>query len=499
MALPQGGNTQWPPEGWSAIYNGYQEHSAWYSGDPEQLASVYGGMLETMTRRSRFKFWGRGKKGTEHQARSQLHVPLAGDIAATSSALLFSEAPEFLIPDAHEENAPADAKAAQSRLDEIVNEGGIIDRLSEAAETSAALGGVFIKPDWDRAVADVPVLSVVQADNAVPEFRYGMLQAVTLWRVVEGAERDRIYRHLERHTTNATGSGVIEHGLYRGSREQLGERIALAGSPDTEGLQDVLILPFPGLGIRYVANLRPNRKHRGSPLGQSDYAGAEGLLDALDEVFTSWMRDIRLAKARIVVPEEYLERKGDSMAFDLDREVYAAMEMDPTGGPDITPVQFAIRVDEHERTALTYIERIITHAGYSPQTFGLHIEGRAESGTALRIRERKTLTTQQRKRRYWEPALEDVLEMLLSIDRAVFNPTTPVFRPQVNMADSVADDPTEVAATIELLNRAASISLYEKVRMRHPEWKKPQIDEEVARLEAEQGQAVEDPFQIGIV
>lgn len=490
---------QWPPEGWADVYREYVEHSAWYSGDPEQLAEVYGGELSVVANPPRWKFWARGREeGRRYNSRSQIHVPLAGDIAATSSALLFSEAPEFLIPEAHEENAPSDAKAAQARLDEIVTEGGVIDRLSEAAETAAAMGGVFIKPDWDTSVADMPLLSVVQADNAVPEFRYGRLQAVTCWRVVKGADSQKIYRHLERHSVNSSGMGMIEHALYEGSRERLGVRITLTGSPDTANLQDGLVLPFMGIGIRYIANMRPNRKHRGSPLGQSDYAGAEGLLDALDETFTSWMRDIRLARARLVVPEEFLEVTDKGPRFDMDREVYAALDMDPTGGT-ITPVQFAIRVDEHQRTAVELVERIISHAGYSPQTFGLHIEGRAESGTALRVRERKTLTTQQRKRRYWEPGIEDVLEMMLYIDREIFNASTPVFRPQVTMADSIADDPMEVAQTIALLHSAAAISLYERVRMRHPEWKTPQIMEEVARLEQEQGLAVPDPMQIGVV
>ena len=87
--------------------------------------------------------------------------------------------------------------------------------------------------------------------------------------------------------------------------------------------------------------------------------------------------------------------------FDNDKAVYAygAGILDAMDGKaQISANQFAIRVEEHINTILDLIERAITYAGYSPQTFGLKIEG-GESGTALNIRERKTYITRQRKTR----------------------------------------------------------------------------------------------------
>ena len=55
----------------------------------------------------------------------------------------------------------------------------------------------------------------------------------------------------------------------------------------------------------YVPNMLPNRLYRGSFLGRSDFSGVEGLMDALDECYTSWIRDLRLGRGRIIVPSEY--------------------------------------------------------------------------------------------------------------------------------------------------------------------------------------------------
>lgn len=490
MPLPSD-NTKWPPEGWAPIYELYEEHAAWYSGDPNRLAHVYANRIGTPTPRGRF--W--ASEITEER-RTMLHVPLAGDIASTSADLLFSEPPKIQIPEAHGEKADADAKETQDRLDTIVQEGGVLNRLIEAAETSAAMGGVLLVPEWDTDIADFPILSVAQADAAIPEFRWGIMTAVTLWRIVSDPDDKWVWRHVERHEP-----GLVLHGLYRGRWDTLGSRVALDAHPDTAGLQDEIRLPFDGLAARYIPNMRPNKRFRGSALGQSDYNGSEGLMDALDEVYTSWMRDIRLGRGRLIVPEMFLEMDRDGQRrFDVDKEIYSPLDMDPRSAQNagITPSQFAIRTQEHNVTTLSLIERIVTSAGYSPQSFGLNIEGRAESGTALRLRERKSFVTQAKKQRYWRSPLEDVLEAMLAIDREILRSGVTVYRPRVEMQDSIAPSTREVAESVELVSRARAASTQTLVQMLHPEWEKAEVDAEVKRILEEQGASVPDPFQTGV-
>src|SRR5690606_36393308 len=212
------------------------------------------------------------------------------------------------IAEAFGESAPRDAIEAQDRLWQLIDDGGVHSKLLEAAETASALGGVFIGPGWDTRVANMPLLRVDQADAALPGFRWGQLVAVTLWRVVED-DGCTVWRHLARHEP-----GVILQGRYRVAATELGRRVPLASHPATADLQDVVTLPpqmQDTLAIRYVPNMRPSRVWRSDPigtyLGRSYYSGSEGLMDALDEVYTSWQRDIRLGKARITVPDTWLQ------------------------------------------------------------------------------------------------------------------------------------------------------------------------------------------------
>ena len=333
-------------------------------------------------------------------------------------------------------------------------------------------------------------------DHALPEFRYGRITAVTFWREVEGDGHDGVVlRHLERHEP-----GVMLHGLYRGAKGLLGHAVGLGASPDTVGLEPVVTLPEAlshRLATCYVPNVLPDRRRPTSPQGRADIEGCESFLDALDETYTSWLRDVRIGQSRIVVPSKALEPtvfgggRGAGRALDLDREVFTELEIDPKE-MQITPVQFAIRTAEHAETALHLLERVVSEAGYSPQTFGLRIDGRAESGTALRLREARTFKTMARKQRYWAPALADACELLLALDAAVFGRPVKAERPRITWPEETAT-PHEVAQTLAQLRAAEAASTEVMVRMLHADWDDDAVAAEVARIQAERGAPVPEP------
>jgi A118 family predicted phage portal protein len=511
MALPVGGDkVPWPPKEAQPYYMRYSEHSAWYDGSPLALAAFYGGFGGSQlggqslgffnqnltypepTNQAaplwrRFMFW--SKQPSTPVTRSRIHVPIAADIATTSADLMFSEEPTFTIAEAQMKGAEQGAKDVQARLDAINEDGGIYTQLLEAAEVCAALGGVFLKCGWDRDLMEMPLLTAVHADAAVPEFLWGRLTAVTFWRVVL-QDANVVWRHLERHE-----KGQILHGLYQGDPRNLGKLVPLTESPVTADLAGQLTegnaidtqLP-DRLTAVYIPNMRPNRSDRASSLGRSDYAGVEGLMDALDETYTSWMRDIRLARARLIVPAEYLrsEGKGKGADFDSDREIWQSLEMDPTKltTSPIVESQFKIRTQEHELTALNLTERIIAAAGYSGSTFGIKGEGTIKTATEIAAREQRSLVTRGKKAQFWGPQLQNILQTMLMLDAKLFDGPG-VYKPRVEFSDSVRDDPKEIATGVQLLLAAKAASTETRVRMVHPDWSDDEVTMEVKDLLAE--------------
>ncbi|APD18645.1 portal protein [Streptomyces phage Mojorita] len=485
MSLPENGAT-WPPPEWAAYYDRIALDDAWYSGDRGKLARIYGREEKAAPRR---RLWSR--RSTAHRVGrdTRLHVPFAGDIAQTSADMLFADMPRIVVEDA----------ATQTRLDQLLDDGHAQSTLLSAAEQCAALSGIFLRTTWDRELVARPLLTAVQPDQAIPEHRFGMLAAVNFWRELSGSTRQQVWRHVERHEP-----GRIVHALYQGSASSIGRRVPLPEHPDTAGLVGSIerdgestLTGIGQLTAAYIPNMTPNRLHRGSPMGRSDYAAPiYDQLDGLDETWTSWMRDIRLARARLIVPDGYLRSNGPGKGatFDEDAEVYAQLNMPPTESSGITLSQFDIRVEEHQRTAEALMRQAAQSAGYAARAFGLDQGGgSARTATEVDSEDDKSMTTRRKKAGHWKQGLADILLALLALDAAQFGTRVQVERPRVEFPDGVAESPMDTATTLDLLNRAQAVSTATKVKILHPEWDDKAVAAEAAAILRETGTAAPDP------
>lgn len=508
MPLPAS-DMQWPPAQLKPVFDKLTEWDAWYSGNADTLAMVYGGQTGSDPGGTGFFasqqggigrrvvnavarwFWGRPPVPGEQ--RTKLHIPLAADIARTSSSLLFSEPPAFRHDDS----------ATQDRLDQIAGD-AMHATLMESGEQASAGGGVYLRVCWDRALYDAPWSDAVPADMAVPEWQWGRLTAVTFWRVV-ATDGDTTWRHLERHEP-----GWIMHGLYKGDRQRLGTPVPLDAQPATAPLvklvnsSGAVATQVKELTATYVPNIRPNRLWKGIPaaarLGRSDFAGVEPLMDALDETWSSWMRDIRNGRGRLVVPNSMLESNGPGkgVSWEADREVWTGLNtLARAGDPGkLDIVQFQIRVTEHAETCQALFEQIVSSAGYSAASFGSKGDV-AMTATEVVARNRQSFTTRNAKIVYYRPALVEHLNALLAIDRAVYG-TAVQPDPTVEFADSVTEDPQTVATTASFLRTAQAASTDTLVRLVNPEWDDAQVAAEVARITREHSLGeVADPTTLG--
>lgn len=471
-------NMEWPPQNRLSLK--MQEHSAWYSGDAEMIANFYSvevnkEFLSTPFSVTKESFWSRQIR---NQSETFVHVPVANDVCETSANLLFGESPIIRIGDLKEN------KVQQAMTEKMLTETGFFNKIIEAAETSAAMGGVYVKVAWDKDLSEFPIPVVWQADYAIPDFKFGMLREVIFWSIVK-KEKDKsiVYRLLETYK-----KGSITLSLFKGSEERLGKEIDLFAIEETQGMEKVIDTDDLLLAV-YVPNVLPNKMDRTSYLGRSDLLGIEGLMDSLDEIYTNWCREITLAQAKVLIPESYMKHMKDGgKRFNPDRTVYVELDIDPVNEKqNITPQQFEIRADEFEKSALNFLERIVTSAGYSPQSFGLSISGRAESGTALHLRERKTFSTKAKKEKYWEAAIKHLVfcmsfvyqkflsgkDVDLNLDR------------NVSFSDGVMNDVSEISKALTEIQTAVAASIDTKVRMLHADWDEDKIQQEVERIKEE--------------
>ncbi|MER7206353.1 hypothetical protein ABT340_04740 [Streptosporangium sp. NPDC000239] len=495
MPLPSGGT--WPPQHLNPIYQHYSVLDAWYRGDPDRLADLYGDPAAhglPANRPSQYRggilgkaarwFWGEPTPAGQKQAK--VHLPAASDLATMGATLLYSEPPTITV-----ENA-----ATQERINDLLP--SLQATLLEGAEVGGALGSYYLRSVWDRAVAEKPWISAVHADACVPEWRHGRLYAATFWRIIQQDDTEQLI-HLERHEP-----GYILNGLYRGSPGNLGDQVQLTSRPETKDLPPVIQTKLPRCTAVHVPNMRPQRMWRhyppGAPLGRSDYDDAIiGLMDKLDETWTSWMRDIRNGLGRIHVPSSYLQSNGPGKGafFDTNREIYEAMNV--LGGDDrmeISISQFAIRVQEHKDTQAELLDAILRASGYSSQSFGLHGEV-AQTATEVSAKERRSLTTRGVKGLYTIPELQTMLDMHLQLEVALgFSPDITPERPSIVLADSVVPDMLQLAQTVNFLRQAEAASDETLVRMVHPDWDETEVQAEVERIADARPKPAPDPFAL---
>lgn len=498
MPLPDNPGMPWPPTAAATVHEHFERWAAWYGGNPDELAAVYGdpGVSRNMDARAFFDvdkpslrqrfqrlFWGAPVPAGEQ--RTKLHIPVAGDIAAISADLLYAEPPQVTVPEGSPETA--------DRIEDYV-EDGLFTALREGAEIGAAMGGVYLRVVWDDQVRERPWLTACGPELVVPEWRWDRLAAATFWRdITPDGSRD-VVRHLERHEP-----GVILHGVYVGTRDKLGMRVPLTEYPDTADLadaldgEDAMLTGIDDLTCAYIPNMRPARIWRGNRyaanFGRSDFSGVEALFDSIDEAWSSWMRDLRLSKARLIVPQNALTNlgKGKGALYDTEREVMVGLDMgpNPMTGQSIEKVQFDIRWEAHKETLLTAIETAVRDAGYSMQTLS-GTGDVAMTATEVASRERRSLITRGRKIQYQGPELRDMVEVLLAVDAAKFGPDG--VQPgdvQVDWPKWVFVDPMDTASTVQLLRDSGVVSQATAIEMIHPDWDAARVRAEMERLATE--------------
>ena len=219
-----------------------------------------------------------------------------------------------------------------------------------------------------------------------------------------------------------------------------------------------------------------------------------GLFDALDEAYSALQRELRNTKTTVIVPAEYLRKRdalfsGDKPAWEYANEsgVFTALDIDSDrASSPITVVNPELRAQSRIAVCDDLIRRILSLAGYAPQSAGLDVNGSAESGTALSVRERKSIRTTEVKKTLWWQALNDIIRAMLILDKKVFkSPVNPDADFSVELPANNQPDIAQLAEIIEQLERAGAVSVETKVDMLHPDWSDEQKEEEIERIRAE--------------
>lgn len=520
-------DTAWPPARLATVHPKMQEWSAWLSGDPERLAAQYRGDSPTLTQltpsRRQFlgrlrkrMFWGAQQTDPSQAAPHRVHIPIAADIATASSALMFGTPPSVTTAD----------KGATEAITRLVEEMSLWETMAAAFTVAAGLGGTYLRATWDPSVPGGAFPTWVDADKASPVWSpYGQLIEVTFVRVLEqlSAGSITVWRHLERHyladgtlSDAPRGTGLIEHTLWAGTDRNIGRMRTLDEHYGMEGFARYPgALPYAltvssgslGLTVEYAKNKGEQLGWRDDPigcnLGRSDFDQLEGSFDSLDRVWSSLIREIDLAKARVFIPSTMLRSLGAGAggSFDVDRELYVTLDiptqLDATLENSMKMSDFPIRVDEHISAANEIQQGILRDAGYSARTFGEDENGQAMTATEVVDRNSRSGVTRASKIAQAGPAIRRCLMKCLAINQSIL-PGAGAPPDDLALVWPNADhDPLEVRArSIQMLDAAGAASLWMKLTIAYPGLDRDDLLAEYRRIRAE---GMANPDQVAVL
>ncbi|WP_027503240.1 hypothetical protein [Rhodococcus sp. UNC363MFTsu5.1] len=491
MSLPEP-NTAWPPAELAKVQARTAESQVWWEGDPDKLNAYYGAERKASpsgvvgrTRAAYDAFWGRTQTPTA-QAPKRYHAPIAGVITKLSASELFNEPVTFVSAD------------DQARADLIFNTPTFHSQLLEAGEQCSALSGSFQRVVWDDTIAENTWLDFVDADRAIPEFRWGRLVAVTFWSELDGSDDRDVWRHLERHESER-----VIHGLYKGTATSLGRSMDLAAHPATKGIKVVLGADgyshvetgVKELTAAYVPNVTPNPEWRHEPklkhLGRADIS--TDLIPSyheLDRIYSSLIRDFRLGAGKVYASESVLQNLGPGNGATLPdgQEIFTRVgssfnsEGDPT-----TLFQFfqpAIRVLEHDQGGNILLREVLRKTGYSPVSLGMSDEV-AQTATEASGKKDLTVKTTTAKARHWGSALGPLSTTCLRVDAIKFpgKGKAPTEDLELEWPKFARESDEAKSRTVQGWANAGAASTRTKVAYLHEDWDETKVAEEVELID----------------
>lgn len=487
----------WPPPELAKVTARVAECRVMWEGDPSKLDDFYAKNNSTTGSRKGLrglvdKFWGR-EHTDPNQASKRFHAPIAADIAMLSAVSLFSKPPTIVA-------AEDELDGVQDRVDTLFNIPRFHSGLYTAGETSSALTGVFGRVVWDDKIQQGTWIEWIDPDHAIPEWSRGRLKAVTFFTELESDDPREVWRHLERYEM-----GRIVHELYKGTPTSLGAVQPLEYHDATKdivvdlGVDGASIVDLgveDALAVEYVPNKLPNPEWSQDPklrnLGGSD-VGAPDLVPVyhqIDRVYSSLMRDFRVAQARMYASRDVLQNRGAGGGQYLpdDQEMFS-----PVGtaigkeGSAESLFQFhqpAIRVLEHDQGGDMLLREVLRRTGYSPVSFGMSDEV-AQTATEAAGKKEWTVLTTEGKARYFGTAIQHLTTVALRIDKVKFpqlgvdlsEPLDVEWPPFAQESDLARGQ------TVQAWSVAKAASTKTMVRYLHQDWDDTQVDDEVELIE----------------
>jgi A118 family predicted phage portal protein len=392
------------------------EGSVWYSGIEQDLAYFYRTEAKNFIRNNEVSesnnyFWANTKRDIR-----KIHTGIPQLISEKMVDLIVGNGYEIKVEG-------KDEVKLQEMLDEILADNKFKNLLGKSIETESWSGGVAWKLSFNPLVSDYPIIEMWQPENYTNNVISGRIVEDIFYIYYEkGASKYRLSEIYGVSTKGAYIDYKLEKLTFKtNAQDSKGEWLAceLSELPETAERKRVDFIGYFNKLSGYKPNKLPNSEFRYSVLGESDYAGSYGLMDALDEIKSTWIQEMRDGKLHRYFPEEMMIKGTNAEyqypdEFTKDHILFADSPSENTDKQKIQYAQGDIRAEKYIESWKICLADTLNNAGLSPLTVGVTgLESIASSEASQQEREKVSIRTRNKKSELWVEFLEPILTTTL--------------------------------------------------------------------------------------
>lgn len=469
--------------------------------------------------------------------RRMIHCGIPGLISTRMADILFKNGVKIktIVYKSAENDSLAEDKAAEKKADEFIAATlapklKLQENIQKAAVNESWGGHCFFRLSHDFSSSSYPILETFDITKCEIVKERGFTKAIVFKTWYEYSSRS--YRLDEIYSTTEDGDGCITYKLFTfdGNKERECDLLAIPqtralfrfgdkGNENGVYLDDRQRFVYKGLKGMLAfekPNKMPSLEFPSSDYGASDYEGAIDEFDALDEITSANVREIRTNETKRYIPE-VMQRKdedGNPLPFDEFCDSFELTNSDPdqNGQNKIETSTIDDKTESFLSKWKTSLSIICNKAKISPYSLGITwLEAIGPSADGLRERNTTTLEMRKGKLELWSPVLKEIILRALQLNAWMQENVTGVRERQ--KADGVPDiDITQGNTTVQLdfgdyitesvsqrintwstAKTARMASTEECVKQIHPEWTVKQIRDEVNIIRFEDGMSADNP------
>ena len=511
------------------------EYKTWSMGNAGALAWFYRTGNSTVGQFDYNKmnyFWARVPSN-----RRMVHSGIPGLISSRMADILFKngvKVSSVIYKNAESETLKEDkkqmAKADEFLQDLFLPKLNLTKNMQTAAVNESWGGHCFFKLSHNVSVSAYPILETFDITKCEVVKERGITTAIIFKNWYE--HQNKTYRLDEIYTTTEENDACIIYKLFTFENDkeievdllsipQTQEVFYLGTNGNDKGIhlddkQRFVYVGLKGLLAFEKPNKTPSLEFPSSNYGASDYEGAVDQFDALDEITSANIREIRTNETKRYIPENLIPRDsaGNLLQFDEFCDSYEKVngDIDQNAQNKIETSEIKDKTESYLSKWKTVLSMACNKAKISPYSLGITwLEAVGPSAESQLERNKTTLDMRKGKLLLWEKLLKDLILQALKMNAWMQQHVEKVKAVQQN--DGVPEiEFTDGNTTIQLdfgdyvtesvsqrltawgaakNNRVASTE--ECIKQIHPDWTDKQVMDEVNIIRFEEGASLDNP------